>query len=92
LEFLELGIDFGLDEVESLGGAGVLSDEGLVFFEGIDCEEADKEASDEDGLHGLDCLKITIKLVEFEYFNSIFATILFEFYSLILCNTTKSMI
>jgi hypothetical protein len=37
-----------------------LSGKGLVFLEGVDSQDGDEEAGDEDGLH-LFCVKIVIK-------------------------------
>lgn len=51
LELLELGIDLGLDEVEDVGNAVVLSGKRLVLLHGVDCQESDKDAGENDGLH-----------------------------------------
>ncbi len=51
LEFFELGIDLGLDEVEDIGDAVVLSGKGLVLLEGVDSEDGYQKAGEDDGLH-----------------------------------------
>lgn len=50
LELFELGINFGLDEVKSLGSAVILSDELAVLVEGRS-QKADEEGSEDDSLH-----------------------------------------
>jgi hypothetical protein len=51
LELFELGIDLGLDEVEDIGDAVVLSGELLVLLKGVDSQDGDQEAGEDDGLH-----------------------------------------
>ena len=51
LELLELGIDLGLDEVENVGNAVVLSGKSLVFLEGVDSQKGDKDAGKNNSLH-----------------------------------------
>lgn len=51
LELLELGINLGLDEIEDVGDAVVLSGKGLVFLEGIDSQEGDNDAGENNDLH-----------------------------------------
>lgn len=51
LELLELGVDLGLDQVEHVGNAVVLSGERLVFLEGVHSQEGHQQASEKNGLH-----------------------------------------
>lgn len=51
LELFDLGINFGLNEVEGLGDALVLSGNGVGLVEGVGSQEADEEGSEDDGLH-----------------------------------------
>lgn len=46
LELFELGIDLGLDEVEGLGDAFVLSGNGVELVKGADSQEADQQAGE----------------------------------------------
>jgi hypothetical protein len=53
LEFFELGINLGLEGVENVGDTGVLSGDGVELVERADCEEADEETGENDGLHDI---------------------------------------
>ena len=61
LEFFNLGINFGLDKIEGLGDALVLSGDGVGFLE-AGSQEANKEGSEDDGLHCT--IKIECKLMD----------------------------
>lgn len=51
LEFFELGIDLGLDEVEGLSSALVLSGNCVELVERADGQEADQQAGEDDCFH-----------------------------------------
>jgi len=51
LEGLELGIDLGLEEVEDVGDAVVLTGNLLVFLEGVHGQEGNQEAGENNNLH-----------------------------------------
>ena len=45
---MKLGINFGLDGVEDVGGAFVFSGDSVELVERVDCEEADEESGEND--------------------------------------------
>jgi len=51
LEGLELGIDLGLEEVEDVGNAVVLTGNLLVFLKGVHGQEGNQEAGENNNLH-----------------------------------------
>ena len=51
LKFSKLSIDFRLDKVEDISDTVVLSNEGFVFLKGVDCQEKNEEAWEDDDLH-----------------------------------------
>lgn len=61
LEFFKFLVDFRLDEVEDVGGAVVLSGDGVELVKRAHGQEADEEGGEEDSFH-LNKL-MTIKLV-----------------------------